>query len=219
MIAQKGFLVAAATAAFTSSTISCPGVDAPPPLMESTRKVREVLLNPSAMTVEVSNVLRQLTATKIDFGFLAQVFNDSRFPNEHRRLCFFAMARSLGRSGRTLSEFAALLDHPKWIREQDIHECWALTGYLPVTLETGGDVVTIEIFPETEKHSSCICLSFLQPVGKNMVFRALHGDRLAPSEDVQFKEIGLIEAGVPDPNHEALDRWLKENPQTKRPSR
>ena len=219
MTSRKGLLIAVATAAFTSSSIICPGADPPPPLTESTQKLREILLNPAARTLEVSNSLRQLALAKGESGFLVQIFNDGRFSNEHRRLCFFALVRSLGPSGRTLSEFGTLLGHPKWIHEQDIYECWVLTGYLPVTLEMGGDVVTIEIFPETEKNASCVCLSFPRPATKNAVFRALHGDKLAPAENVQFKEIGLIEAGVPDPNREALERWLKEHPEAKPASR
>jgi hypothetical protein len=184
---------------------------------EADESIRRIILSPASSTMDVSNALRQTATTGTDF--LPGVFNDARFSDQHRRLCLFSFIRSLGRSPRTISDFAALLQHPSWIAEQDIHECWALTGYLPVTLDMGGDVITIEVFPESEKHSSVICLSFPRPVTANAVFRALHGEKLPSVENIGFKEIGLIEAGNPDANQEALQAWLKDHPKVRQPSR
>jgi hypothetical protein len=161
-----------------------------------TPAARQLLLDPAARTSEVSNILHKISPEKIEPEFLAKIYNSTNFSNEHRRLCFFAVIRSLGTSGRSLSELAAQPNYPKWIREQDIHEVWAVTGRPVVDFPLGGHESVILIFPETEGGLSCVGIAFEQGYSlKEMLQRALQGEKAPALKDVRLKKLAFREAG------------------------
>jgi len=183
-----------------------------PPSLDTNERLRQIVLDLASTPTAVSNALRELGPSRTDF--LSRVYNHSEFSPRQRRLCFFARVRSFGRPGKSLSEFADLLDHPKWITETNIYECWALTGSLRVTMPLGGNVILIDILPEAHENDSFVCLSFPRPVTNTDLVHALHGD-LSSHKGMRFNEIGIIEGGNPEPNEQRVRRWEERNKQAR----
>jgi hypothetical protein len=140
---------------------------------------------------------------------LVSIANDSRYSYEQRRRCILTFFRLYRRHPRRISDLAAILDHPTWVRSEDITEILALTGGIPVEIAPNGTVILVTIFPESERHQSGIFFRFVERVSAEVFYGLMRGARSAPTSlDPQIAEIGVFEQGVPDRDIDALVSWL-----------
>jgi hypothetical protein len=80
-----------------------------------------------------------------------------------RRDCVLELFQRHVKPGMPLSEVARLLDHPKWLKDEDVHFYNIITGYVQVRHAGGDCIYHLQIFHEYGPQSGWIYFSVSRP--------------------------------------------------------
>jgi len=92
--------------------------------------------------------------------YWSRIANDPGYGDSHRRRAVFQLFRRHVRVGMALSELAHLLDHPTWLRGDDVRLIDILAGHIPVQLNPDKDetVFVLIVLREPDQDTSGIYL-------------------------------------------------------------
>jgi hypothetical protein len=83
-------------------------------------------------------------------------------------------------SAGTAYELALLLDHPKWLRDENISIVEVMGGLIPVEMGPGDTVFRIRLLPASVRDTSDVYIRVAGKVGRDDFSRMIRGDTAAP---------------------------------------
>jgi hypothetical protein len=93
----------------------------------------------------------------------AALANCTALAKSTRRDCILELFRRHVKPGIPLSEVARLLDHPNWLKDEDVHFYDVIAGHIPVRCGGGDCIYHLQIFHEYGPKSGWIYFSVSRP--------------------------------------------------------
>jgi hypothetical protein len=113
-----------------------------------------VISDPSVTKQALEAAINQLSGTSEPPSFWSSIANDPQYSDDHRRIAVFQLFKRHVRPGRTISEVAATLNKPTWLKEENLAIVERIHGKIPVKWDLVNSVFSIRIGLPPENNST-----------------------------------------------------------------
>ena len=142
----------------------------------------DLIANPQVEGEALTAAIKSLGKPAEDASFWTKIANSDAFSADHRRRAIFALFGRHVAPGITLGELGKILNHPTWLRDDDIEIITVLGGKLPVHFSVEDTVILAVVFasvPDGIYQSWAIYVKAAGKVDRAQVRAALRGDKSA----------------------------------------
>jgi hypothetical protein len=132
-------------------------------------------------------------------SFWASLANNASFSEDCRRTCVFELFLRHIRPGMSPTYVAKLLDHPTWLKERDVNDFVAWSGWVPIEDVAGQTKFAVHILPGQDRVRGTIYFRITGRHTRQELFKLLN-DGLNPEAwaGATITTIVIVEDKPPD---------------------
>jgi hypothetical protein len=145
-----------------------------------TKALREMILDKQTRDADLQEAISRLGKVSEPSSFWNDIANEQSYSVQHRRSCIQALLRRHRGSAGTVGELAVLLNHPKWLRDEDISIVEFVVGLIPVEWTPEDTIFRIRLLPASANDKTAVYVRVAGKVGRDDFSRLFRSDRSAP---------------------------------------
>ena len=145
-------------------------------------KPLDLIASPQVEGEALTAAIKSLGPPAEAASFWTKIANSDSYSADHRRRAIFALFGRHVSPGITLGQLGKILDHPTWLRDDDIDLVTVVGGKLPVHFSAEDTIVVFTVFamvPDGIYQSWAIYLTAAGKIDRAQIIAVLRGDQSA----------------------------------------